>query len=396
MNKIRLFHNLTKHAWKVICQQFWLLAVLSMLFLALPMAAGPVAEQLLTQGVEFSGLTFGVCAPEGDDTGALLEELTGRMQDISRYAAFESVTREEGEERLARGELTAVLILPENFIGGVLGGTNPDVTLIVSGDKPLESLLALWVGQSAADLLTSAQKGIYAVLDAYPPEGMGGTSWEQAKNEINLSFISRTLNRQEIFRLRQLKATESMDLGTHYALSLLIFLTMALPPVLYPLFGDTDAPFRRRLLSLGHGTAVQYGSSLGVGVCVLLPVVTLPALMGGWNWAGGVLLALFGAAFSSVCCLLSRSTAGCGGIAFPAAAGAVFLAGGVLPTPLLPAVLQKLGAFSPAALLRTLLYLELPEWGDAPDALAGSILWILGLGVLGLLLYRRRLRKEVR
>lgn len=395
MKKFRVFHNLIIHAWKAICQQFWLLAVLSMLFLALPMAVGPVAEELLSQGVDFSGMVFGVCTPEGDSTGTLLEELTGRMEDVSRYARFESMDSETAASALERGELTAILVLPENFIGGVLGGENPDVTLIVPADKPLESLLALWVGQSAADLLTAAQSGIYAVLDAVPWEGVEGLSWEQAKMDINLSFISMTLNRQEMFRITRLKAVDSMELPIHYGLSLLLFLTMALAAVFCPLYADVGAPFRRRLKTLGGGAGLQYCACFGVGFCLVLALTALPSLLlTGGNLAGCILLALFGAAFGSLCCLLTRSAAGCGGIAIPAAGAMVFCCGGVLPMPLLPQALRLAGEFLPAGHLRTLLYLPISQWSEVPASLVAAALWILCLGGVSAAFYSRRLGRE--
>lgn len=394
MKKTLLFHNLTIHAWKVICQQFWLLAVLSMLFLALPMAAGPVAEELLSQGVDFSGMVFGVCTPEGDSTGALLEELTGRMEDISRYASFRSMDEKQAASALEAGELTAVLILPENFIGGVLGGENPDVTLIVPADKPLESLLALWVGRSAADLLTSAQSGIYAVLDAVPWEGVNGLSWEQAKLDINLSYISMTLNRQDMFRITRLKAVDSMGLAAHYGLSLLIFLTMALAPVFCALYADVSAPFRRRLKALGCGAVLQYGSCFGVGFCLVLVLTAVPLLVLGGSLGGCILLAFFGAAFGSLCCLLTRSAAGCGGIAVPAAAVMVFCCGGVLPAPLLPQALRKIGEFLPVGHLRTAMFLGAGQWGDAPGAVIAAVVWVLALAGAGVALYSFRLGRE--
>jgi len=382
MTKLRLLNSLTNYAWKRICQQFLLLAVLSMLFLLLSAAAAPVAEGLLSQGVAFSGLSFGVCAPEGDSTAQLLEELTGRMQDVSRYAVFRNMDRSQAAAALEAGEITGILVLPEDFIGGVLGGENPDVLLIVSREKPLEALLSYWVGQSAADLLTVSQRGIYGVLDLVPPD-----RWDQAMTDINLRYISAALNRQELFRLRELQAVDAMDLGTHYSLSLLVFLVMASAPALGNLFDDTASPMRRRLLCMGHGAFLQYVSCFAVGSCVILLVTALPVILGGSSLLGAVLLALFGGGFTGVCCLLTRSASGCGGIAVAVAAAAVFLSGGVLPAPLLPPLLAEIGRFSPVAALRAVLY-------QPSAAMLGlSLLWTGLFFGAGLLLYRRRLRK---
>ena len=382
MHRLRLFLDLQKHAWKRICQQFLLLAVLSMLFLILSMAAGPVAERLLTQGVGFTGLRFAVCAPEGDSTGQLVEELTGRMRDIREYASFQAMPREEAEEALANGDISAVLVLPEDFLGGVLDGTNPDVTLIVSREEPLEAMLAWWVGRSAADLIGASQLGIYAVLDAVPPEQYG-----QVMTEINLRFINLALDRERFFRIKELRPVDAMDMKDHYSLSLLVFLVLASAPALRPLFADAGAPFRRRLLSLGCGSCFQYGSALFTAFSLLLPMVLIPALAGGRSVAGTVMLALFGAAFAGVCCLMSGTVAGCGGISLCASAVLLFLSGGLLPMPLLPEAVQKLEVLSPVSALRGLLYS--PSSSDLLCAAA----WSLGLTVLGALLYGIRLRK---
>ena len=382
MHRSRLFLDLQKHAWKSICQQFMLLAVLSMLFLALSLAAGPVAERILTQGTGFTKLQFAVCVPEGDSTGRLVEELTGRMRDIQEYASFQSMDREAAEAALAEGDISAILVLPEDFLGGVLDGTNPDVTLIVSREKPLEALLAWWVGRSAADLIGASQLGIYAVLDAVPPEQYG-----QAMTEINLKFINTALDRERFFRLRELRPVDAMDMRDHYSLSLLVFLVLASAPAMVPLFADTDAGLRRRLLSLGYGSLFQYGSALCTAFLLLLPMTLIPVLAGGWNVAGALMLSLLGAVFAGFCCLLSRTVAGCGGIALTVSAVMLFLSGGLLPTPLLPEALQKLGALSPVAALRGLLYA--PSAGD----LLRAGLWTLGLLAAGSLLYGARLRK---
>ena len=382
MRPLRLLLNLQKHAWKSICQQFMLLAVLSMLFLTLSMAAGPVAEQLLTQGAGFTGLRFAVCVPEGDNTGALVEELTGRMRDIREYASFQNMPREEAEEALSDGDISAVLVLPDDFLRGVLNGTNPDVTLIVSREKPLEALLAWWVGRSAADLIGASQLGIYAVLDAVPPEQYG-----QAMTEINLRFINGALDRGNLFRAKELRPVDAMDMRDHYSLSLLVFLVLASAPALRPLFADAGTAFRRRLLSLGCGSIFQYGSALGAAFMLLLPMTLVPVLAGGWSAAGAVMLALFGAAFAGCCCLLSSTVAGCGGISLAASATLLVLSGGLLPMPLLPELIQKLEVLSPVSALRGLLYA--PSAGD----LLKIFLWVLALLALGTLLYAARMRK---
>lgn len=385
MQNISFFYRLTTYAWKRICQQFWLLAVLFMLIFILPLGVGPVADALLSQGVGFSGITLAVTTPQDGNTGALLEQLTGSMRDIRQYCQLESMESQQARQALAQGEVTAILELPEDFIGGVLEGDNPDLTLVVRGDRPLESLLTLWVGQSAADMLTAAQRGIYSVLDLYPGE-------EQVVYDINFAYIQKTLGRAEMFRTRQLQATDSIPVREHYALSLLIFLALSLSPLLLPVYDGQSLAFRRRLYALGHGAAVQYGSTLMVCFGVFLLLTLVPGLLlSGGNWAGALVLTLFCTVWAGVCCLAARTAGGCGGISVLSALGMTFLAGGVIPPALLPETLRRISRLLPAEMLRSVLYLQPGDWATAPVGLA---LWIAGLGILGLWLYRRRLLQE--
>lgn len=391
MGVIRFFCKMTTYAWKALCQQLWLLAGLFMLFLLLPVCAGPVGDALFSRGVEFSGITLAVVAPQGDDTGAVLERLTEGMRDVREYASLRSMTREEAQTALESGEVSAILLLPERFVDGILEGENPDVTLVVSPDRPLEALLTAWVGSSAADLLTASQRGIYAVLELAP-----GENRDQMMLGINLEFIQRTLNRERLFKTRQLRVAGAMELGEYYGLSVLSLLALCLPPLFDPVFRGEDIRFRRRLRSLGYGAAFQTGSCVLVcgGVVFLLTAAPVWYLTGNFPVGAGM-LALFSGSFSAVCCLASYSASGCGGMAFPAALGLTFLSGGIVPTALLPGWIVRLGRWLPLGALRTLMALPVSEWSREGWALLCALGWSGMLWVLAVLLFACRLKGEV-
>ena len=80
----------------------------------------------------------------------------------------------------------------------------------MAGDRPLESLLLLWVGQSASDILSAFQSGVYAVLDLYaqdPPPGLGR---DQVVVDINLRYITLALDRTGFFRTEEVFATGAL------------------------------------------------------------------------------------------------------------------------------------------------------------------------------------------
>lgn len=399
MNTIRFWGTSVIYTWKELCQRRWLLAELVLLCLVLPLCAGPAAQTLLSDGVSFSAITLAVTAPEGDPVPGLLEQYMGNMRDIRQYCTFLAMEEAEAAAALERGEVTAILALPENFIRGVMNGSNPDIQLVVPGDRPLESLLTLWVGQSAADILSSLQAGVYAVLDLYEASAPDGLSWNQAMTDINLRYIQWTLNRQNLFVLRQVSATQTLPVRLHYELSMLAYLGLCLAPLFSGIYGSRRLTARRRLRCLGRGSLLGYLGDLtactaAVFLLVAVPVAflaqeaVLPAL------GAAAVFALFCAVFGSLCCLVTANAASCGGLAFAIALVSMGAAGGILPPVMLPQTLRELSWLSPVAWLRAVA--ALPAGYPAEDGvlIAAAAAALLMAGLSALLYHRRVTHRE--
>ncbi len=398
MRTLRFYGSLTLHTLQELCQRRWLLAGLALLCLILPLCAGPAAQEALSGGVSFSGINLAVTALENDATPQLLAQAMNNMSDVQRYCSFEAMDGAEAAAALERGAVTAILALPEGFVEGVVYGRNPDVRLIVPGDRPLEALLTLWVGQSAADLLSSVQAGIYGVLALYeaaPPEGL---TWEQAKLDINLCYVNWTLNRQNLFQLQTVSATQTLPVSLHYALSLLSYLGLAAAPLFSGVFGSRRLAFWRRLRCLGRSSLTGYWGDLSACTAVLFLLVLPPML---WltrgpllpSLAAALVFALFCAVFGSLCCLITTSAAACGGLTFTLALLALGAAGGILPPVLLPQTLRSVSWLSPVAWLRTLLALP-AGYAAEGRSLAAMALTLAVSSLLAAALYHRRVMQE--
>ena len=399
MKTVRFWGTSVICAWKELCQRRLLLAELVLLYLALPMCVGPAAQKLLSDGVSFSAITLAVTAPEGDPIPGLLEQYMGNMRDVRQYCTFLAMDEAEAAAALERGEVTAVLVLPENFIQGVMDGSNPDIQLVVPGDRPLESLLTLWVGQSAADILSSFQAGVYAVLDLYPASAPDGLSWNQVKTDINLRYIQWTLNRQNLFTVRQVSAAQTLPVSLHYELSMLAYLGLCLAPLFSGLYGSRRLTARRRLRCLGRGSLLGYLGDLTACTAVIFLLVAVPmallareAILSALGAAA--VFALFCAVFGSLCCLVTAGAAGCGGLAFAVALAAMGAAGGILPPVMLPKTLRELSWLSPVAWLRTVA--ALPAGYPAEDRvlIAAAAAALLMAGLSALLYHRRVMHRE--
>ena len=380
-------------------RQLWLLAGLALLCLLLPLGAGRAAEGLLSQGVGFHGVTLAIAAPEGDDAPALLERYMGGMEDIAQYCRVTAMEEGEALAALEAGQVTAALILPQRFIQGVMWGEDPDLRLVVAGDQPLESLLLLWVGQSASDILSAFQGGVYAVLDLYDRAPPPGLDRDQVVFDINLRYITLALDRAGIFRTREVSATGALPIPLHYALSLLCYFALSAAPLFLPLYTGGWLAFQRRLRAAGRGCAPGFFSAAAVGAGALL-ILLLPSLLLAGGGASplaligsALLMAAFCSLFAALCALAAGTAAGCGGAAFAVSLLSLLLGGGVIPPALLPPAVRRLSWLSPGSWLR-----QIAAWplGYETDASAWAC---LGLGMAAmaaasLALYRRRADRE--
>lgn len=395
MNGIRFWSNITVRSLGKLCRQRALLAGIALLCLILPLCLAPAAEAALSRGVSFSGITVAVVGPEGSTVPEKAQRLLSSMRDVSEYCQVQAMSRQDALEGLEQEQITAVLVLPERFVSGVMDGTNPDLELIVPDDRPFEALLTLWVAQSAADMLSATQSGIYAVLDQYAQSPPPELSWDETVAQINLRYINWTLSRQEMFRVSAVPTTELPGVGLHYALSLLAYLLLAMVPFFTPVFSGGWLAAQRRYRCAGRGWLGFYLCGVGACFAVVFALLTAaqqcivrgePVMMLWASLTGG----LFCAAYAAVCCLLTGSSRNCGVLTFPAALAFLFLGGGILPPVLMPRSLQGWMSASPVTWLRN----TMAAAGGALDPDRSMALRLLAcsgvLLVIGGLLYRRR------
>ena len=398
MGNIRFFVVYTLHTMAKLCQRRWLLAGLALLCLLLAVGIGPAMQAMLSSGISFSGLTLALAAPEGDSTPELVEEYASMLADVNQYCTFLSLEEEDAIEALKAGEVTAVLVLPEDFIEGIMDGTNPDVRLLVPGDRPLESLLTLWVGQSATDLLAAVQAGIYAVLDFYDAASPEGISRDQVMMRINLEYISWTLNRQDMFRTETVTATQQLPVSLHYGLTLLVYCGFTAAPLFTVIYGRSNLVFRRRLRSLGKKSGFCWLCDVTACTFLLFLLMAVPAFLLlrdsvlpvlGATLAAAVFCSIFGI----LCCQLTTDAAACGGLSFFLALLFTAAGGGILPPVLLPETLRNLSWLSPSSWLRMLLSTAAGFEADRRMLIAMAIVFVL-MSIAGLLLCRRRVMRQ--
>lgn len=142
------------------------------------------------------------------------------------------LTRSEEKDanrKLQSGELTAVFVIPENYIHSLIeGDTKPVIIRFGRGQSDITSFLVQLLSDSAANVMLHTQAGIYAMNDYYIRKHLSGMQTSEAF--LNLNYLQQVLTREKLFTLEEADGISTLRSGNHYfaVIFVLFFLCMGM------------------------------------------------------------------------------------------------------------------------------------------------------------------------
>lgn len=318
-----------------------------------------LASRVLYGDAVVGRVPVGVSMPEDDPLARQVVRMLSTLDSVKSVCDFEYMNREAGLEALEKGELYAVLDVPENFVQGIMNGDNIPVTVWMAKDMRIEGKIFQELADAGALTLSAGQAGIYAGNELYRIYGLD--EWiARLELDLNNQYMDYGLRRSVYFRHRKVEATGDVSVVQFYEISIyVLFLFMTAIPVSGYLI-----PWKKtmvwKLKSAGVGIGSQIGARIaGMTVLLLLgslPIILILTLTGQipWNEMMAVVWLLSCTAAASMVVLLFQLAGNLlGGIMllFFVMTGQHFLAGGVLPLVFLPPSLQKLAPWLPSSVL---------------------------------------------
>ncbi|MDE6942688.1 MAG: ABC transporter permease, partial [Lachnospiraceae bacterium] len=139
------------------------------------------------------------------------------IESIKSFCSLEAVTEQEGRRLLESGELSALIVLPEDVVNEILSGSNTPAVLYLperhggaasGGLGAVGSVLLEEIASAGMGMLATAQAEIYAsdailhtLSSEYAPESM--------YDDINRFNLQMAAGREKLFRTRTLSLTEN-------------------------------------------------------------------------------------------------------------------------------------------------------------------------------------------
>lgn len=178
------------------------------------------ANKLLSAQTDEQKIKIGFVAEESNMTNMLLS-FVENMESVKKWCELVLVEEAEGMEMLANGELLGLAVLPENVVEEIMSGSNAPARLYLSEDLAPLALVFDELASAGVSMLQIAQAQIYATYDLFEEWGWNEEALAEICNKINVFNLSMALGREELFQTKQLSITGQDSFWVYYGGALL-------------------------------------------------------------------------------------------------------------------------------------------------------------------------------
>ncbi|MEY8338300.1 ABC transporter permease [Lachnospiraceae bacterium 62-35] len=358
-----------------------------------------LAGKVLYGETALGRIQTGVVLPENDRAARQALSMLSSMDSVESICDFRYITEEEGIKGLKQGKLSALLLIPKDFIQSIMDGTNRQITVVLPENPGIEARVMREMTEAGTRTLKSAQAGIYAA-DAWCIREGKRELIPQTEADLNRIYLKYAMDREIYFRKNRISAAGDMTAGEHFGICFLVMFLILGGIPLSGFFRQGKTIFYKKLKMSGIGegtsTAVQilalscvYGAALAVlgalggfffpSIWASLQGLTLPGLWGIFLTAmaaSAIIVAVYELCGSRMAGMIAL---------FWGSIVMMFLAGGILPSAFLPEALKKLGEFMPAAyMIDGMEKAVFSGWGiKETGRMAGLILISWGIAAAG-------------
>ena len=325
-----------------------------------------VAALTAAEGAEDVYHPLKVAVVDGEDTlvSRMLISAVGNMDYISGLMEAEPFGMDAAQNAMQRGEIAAIIALPENFSGDISAGKLSRGQIILSPAAASNSRIVETAARFGELLLAAGQYGVFSGEELILENGLDAEVHNAYLAYANSALLSEGIGAGEHYFNIVLTDYEESGMGTlsYYAmnwLTFLLFICAICFTALYRTDLNRSMLCRLRAVGIKDGTflfgKVLYPALfrvllLAAAAAVLAPLVSLQINLR--SAVGAVLSAVLAGIFATALGLCLRS--GAAATALVAIVGIV-ICGGVIPIRMLPDALLDVGALSPFGVVRNCL-----------------------------------------
>ncbi|MCR5215623.1 MAG: ABC transporter permease [Lachnospiraceae bacterium] len=208
-------------------------------------------------------VSIAVVIEDTNQMTGLAVDFLSQEEAVRQVAEFRMVSMEEGRALLEAEEVTALVLLPENFMDGIMYGHNvaPQIFVKDEGSNTSSGLFRSLIDSAATDLAT-AQAVIYAVDNLCYSYGIDAVA--ESEDYFNKELLFFALSRNRYLGQEVISVTGELPVVSFYLASAMLLLVLLAGMS----FGELYLKKNEALRSLLAMEGISYDATLLVRVVV--------------------------------------------------------------------------------------------------------------------------------
>ncbi len=148
------------------------------------------------------------------------------LDDTKFSIEFLMLDEESAKKKLSNGDISAYVVLPEDFIEKALSGNVEPIRYVTTpGSTGIISMFKNEVTQLVTDLVIQSEKGAYGIDSAIRGNGMSDPTYKYL-NQLSLEYVGLILDRGELIEVDELGVTDGLSTAEYYICGITILFLM--------------------------------------------------------------------------------------------------------------------------------------------------------------------------
>lgn len=201
--------------------------------------------------------------------------------DSSRFAIeFINTDEETATQGIKNGEVSAMAVIPDNFVKSVMYGEIIQIKFYTSPDSVgMVTIFKDEITKAVSDILIHSQRGIYGLYQAMGDNGSESQAVEDM-NELCIEYVDLILNRSYMYENKLLGISDGLSVEGYFLCGFITLFFFLFGIACTPVFVKRDLSLNKILLSKGKGSLKQVVSEFlaYLSVIILMVIVVFIAL----------------------------------------------------------------------------------------------------------------------
>lgn len=180
------------------------------------------------------------------------------IDDMRFSMEFLELDEAEAEKLLKKGEISAYVVLPENFVDNAIAGKVDKIRFVTtSGDRGITTMLKNELTTLITELVVYSQKGAYGLNSALKENGSPDRKRWDLVDKISIDYVELVFHRGDMIGEKSMGISDGLGFSQYYLCGMTILLLMLIGIPFTSLGVKKDTSLESLLVSRGFSVTRQ-------------------------------------------------------------------------------------------------------------------------------------------